>query len=30
MKAILEGTSWEIDRVLEAGGANYFAIIRKT
>jgi SAM-dependent methyltransferase len=29
MKSILDGTGWEIDRLLESGGSNYFAIIRK-
>jgi SAM-dependent methyltransferase len=29
MKSILDGTGWEIYKLLESGGSNYFAIIRK-
>jgi len=30
MTKILDDTGWEIDRLLESGGSNYFAIIRKS
>ena len=29
MAEILNGTGWEIDKLLDAGGAEYFAVIRK-
>ena len=29
MTAIIHGTGWEIDKLLDTGSANYFAIIRK-
>jgi len=29
MTTILDGTGWEIDRLLDSGGATYFAVIRK-